>query len=113
MNEIKVIVKLIPPAIVFFAVAWFVSFQFNPYRWCDDHPDPELRDDYFLCEPFGFDLDKSNYYVTRDPNDRFAGEDKRIYLKKDGKKTKKDYNCNEATTLMTQDGYDFCMGKNK
>lgn len=107
------IIKLIPAFLFFFLIAWFVSFQFNPYKWCDDHPDPEKSKTHFICEPFGFELEKGSW-LERSPDHKFAGEDKTMFFKKDRhEKPVKKYNCQDANVLLTQDGYDYCMGKTK
>lgn len=102
------IVKLIPAFIAFFIVAWFVAFQFNPYKWCEDHPD--RPDEAYICEPFGFELAKG--VIDREPDHKFAGEDKYYYTnKKRQPKKVKTYNCQDADVLMTKEGYEYCFGK--
>ena len=113
----RTILKMIPAIAAFFAIAWFVSFQFNPYKWCDDHPDPAKSKDYFICEPFGFEVEKGSW-LERSPDHRFAGEEKTMYFKKErndkhhgSSAPVKAYNCQDANVLMTKDGYDHCMAK--
>lgn len=106
------VVKLIPAIISLFIMGWFISFQFNPYNWCDDHPDPEKTQTHYICEPFGFDLEKGSW-LERSPDHQFAGEDKVIHLKKEKILKKKTFNCKDPNVLMTSDGYDYCLGKNK
>lgn len=107
MGPFQTLIKLLPAAAAFFVVAWFVTFQFNPYQWCDDHPEQEKKDEYYLCEPFGFELKKG--VIDRPVNDKFAGEEKVLYYKKNKNGPKKEYNCQDSETFMTQDGYDYCM----
>jgi hypothetical protein len=108
MDFIKTLVKLLPAGAAIFACAWFVQFQFNPYKWCEDHPDPEKTKDYYLCEPFGFDLKKG--LIDRGADNHMAGENRVIYGSKTKTPNKKAYNCDDSNVLMTKDGYDYCMG---
>ena len=54
-------------------IGWFVSFQYDPYRMCKDHPDPALRKDFYECEPGGFSLEKGTT-LERSPEERFPWE---------------------------------------
>lgn len=53
-----------------FAIGWFVSFQYDPYRVCVD--DPQNKDLY-LCEPGGFNLQKGTR-LERPADDKFIWE---------------------------------------
>lgn len=104
------LIKLIPAALAFAFMAWFVSFQFNPYKWCDDHPDAAKSKKYFICEPFGIEVEKGTW-LERNVDHRFAGENKKIYVHKNNAPTKKQYDCQDSNVLLTKEGYDYCMGK--
>lgn len=41
---------------IILVIFWLIAFMANPYRFCKDHPDEELKGHYYLCEPFGFDF---------------------------------------------------------
>ena len=56
-----------------FAIGWFVSFQYDPYRVCKDHPEADKKKDFYLCEPGGFTLQKSTR-LERPEDDRFIWE---------------------------------------
>jgi hypothetical protein len=43
---------------IFYSLYWFIQFQKDPYHFCKDHPDPQLTEKYYQCEPFGFELKK-------------------------------------------------------
>jgi len=104
------IIRLIPAFIVFCAVGWFVGFQYNPSYWCEDHPNPELKDEYYLCQPFSFDLRKG--VIDRPRGERNPWEDQYVPIRK---KTvpKKSFDCSNSDVLMTQEGYDYCIGNTK
>ena len=104
--------RMIPAIIAMCVIGWFVAFQFNPYKFCEDHPDPAKHDKYYVCEPFGFELQKGTF-LDRSTDHRFAGEDKVIYSEKKKSKLLKNYNCEDANVLLTQDGYDYCMSKTR
>ncbi len=56
-----------------FAIGWFVSFQYDPYRVCVDHPEADKKKHYYLCEPGGFTLQKGTR-LERPEDDRFIWE---------------------------------------
>ena len=43
---------------MFYSLHWFIQFQLNPYENCIDHPNSDVTDSHYLCEPFGFELKK-------------------------------------------------------
>lgn len=105
-------VRLIPAVVFLFIIAWFVAFQFNPYHWCKDHPDSDKKDTFYLCQPFDFELEKGTW-LERSPDHKFAGEDERgnnIFRGLRQNKQKK-YNCEDTNVLLTEDGYNYCIGK--
>lgn len=55
-----------------YAIGWFVSFQYDPYRVCRNHPTDKRL---YLCEPFGFELEKGTR-LERPDEDRFPWEKK-------------------------------------
>lgn len=65
--------KLVLLAAALFAIGWFVSFQYDPYRVCVDHPDPQMKNNFYLCEPGGFTLQKGTR-LERPEDDRFPWE---------------------------------------
>lgn len=67
------LIKFILISGALFGIGWFVSFQYDPYRVCVDHPDRELKKDFFLCEPGGFTLQKGTR-LERPADDRFPWE---------------------------------------
>lgn len=50
--------NLILASTLLYIVFWFIRFEYNPYEYCIDHPNEELRDQYYLCQPFDFELKK-------------------------------------------------------
>tara|TARA_Y100000034_G_scaffold136372_1_gene212467 strand:- start:9839 stop:10240 length:402 start_codon:yes stop_codon:yes gene_type:complete len=38
-----------------FAVSYFIMFKYNPYNFCEDHPE---KRQYFICQPFDFEVKK-------------------------------------------------------
>lgn len=99
----KVLVKLFPAFVIFFASMWFIAFQFNPYSWCQDSP---TDDKMYICEPFGFELTKG--FIDRKPDDRFAGEERRL-TRPNTKAKKAAIDCSNDNVLMTKEGYDYCV----
>ncbi len=67
------LITLILIASALFAIGWFISFQYDPYRVCVDHPESAMKQDYYLCEPGGFTLQKGTR-LERPPEDRFIWE---------------------------------------
>lgn len=67
------LIKLIFILSAFFIIGWFVSFQYDPYRVCVDHPEVGMRRDYYLCEPGGFTLEKGTR-LERTAEERFPWE---------------------------------------
>lgn len=65
--------KLLLLSVALFGIGWFVSFQYDPYRVCVDHPDPSMKKDFYLCEPGGFILQKGTR-LERPEDDRFPWE---------------------------------------
>lgn len=55
------IIRFIPALIILYCVWWMISFQINPNHFCQEHPDPEKKQEYYLCEPFGFDFPKGEF----------------------------------------------------
>jgi hypothetical protein len=53
-----------------FAIGWFVSFQYDPYRVCVDDPHDK---NLYLCEPGGFNLQKGTR-LERPKDDQFPWE---------------------------------------
>lgn len=39
-------------------LGWFFKFIIDPYSLCKDHPNPELTDHLYVCEPGGFTFTK-------------------------------------------------------
>jgi hypothetical protein len=54
----RTFLSLVGAACVFYALSWFLKFQFDPYENCIDHPNEELSENYYQCNPFGFTLKK-------------------------------------------------------
>lgn len=67
------LIKLTLIGAALFAIGWFVSFQYDPYRVCVDHPEADLKKDFYLCEPGGFTLEKGTR-LERPADDRFPWE---------------------------------------
>lgn len=65
--------KMILLCSALFAIGWFVSFQYDPYRVCVDHPDPTLTKDFYLCQPFEFTMQKGTR-LERPADDKFIWE---------------------------------------
>lgn len=103
--------KLITFSIFFSAICWILVFTGNPYRFCKDHPDPDLKDHYYLCEPFGFDFPKGKLEATdtdRLPiwsNGRYIGPTKND---KDFYKMKKDRLCSDPAFVKSEHGKEVC-----
>ena len=69
----RLIFQMILTAFFLFVIGWFVSFQYNPYKLCKDHPDLALRRKFYQCEPGGFDLEKGTM-LERSPEEMFPWE---------------------------------------
>lgn len=69
----KVYLQLFCAAILFSMIMWFIAFQYNPNRFCKDHPDPVKKDYVYICKPFDFELTKG---VLDRPNTRPPWEEK-------------------------------------
>lgn len=54
----RTLISLIGAACIFYALSWFLKFEFDPYENCIDHPNKELSESYYQCKPFGFTLKK-------------------------------------------------------
>lgn len=54
----KTLISLVSAGALFYALGWFISFQTDPYTFCEDHPKKELTENYYLCQPFDFTLKK-------------------------------------------------------
>jgi hypothetical protein len=54
----RTLYNLLSTFALIYVVFWFIRFQFNPYEFCIDHPREELKENYYLCEPFDFELKK-------------------------------------------------------
>lgn len=67
------LIKIILISLALFGIGWFVSFQYDPYRVCVDHPEKALKKDFYLCEPGGFTLQKGTR-LERPDEDRFPWE---------------------------------------
>lgn len=93
---------------------WMFIFIDNPYRFCKDHPDQDLTDHYYLCEPFGFDFPKGKLEATekiRMPiwsDGRYIGPSKK---EKDFYKMKKESLCSDPAFVKTEHGKEVCGGE--
>jgi len=109
---IGTIIKIIPAAIVLFAVYWFVQYQYNPGAWCQMHPDPEKSSHVMICEPFGFELEKGTILDPRPddptPFSNYNGATHNGLMEKK-KVIRKDLNCEDSNVLMTREGYEYCI----
>lgn len=68
----KDLVNLFLLGCALFAIGWFVSFQYDPYRVCVNHPTNKYL---YLCKPFDFELEKGTR-LERNDDDRFPWEKK-------------------------------------
>ena len=81
--------KLLIAGFFIFCIGWFVSFQYDPYNVCRDHSEPEMKKEYYECEPLGFAIKKGSL-LERPPEDRFVWEKRGQYIIEDGTKQNKD-----------------------
>lgn len=100
------IIRMLPAIAVILATAWFVSFEYNPYRWCVDHPDPNLTSTHYLCEPFEFDFKKDTFKTN--PFETYQDKNQARHF---NQKRESKIDCSNADVLMTKEGYDFCVKK--
>ena len=104
--------KLIIFVVFFSAICWILIFTGNPYRFCKDHPEPDMRDHYYLCEPFGFDFPKGKLEATdisRMPvwsDGRYIGPSKN---EKEFYKMKKERLCSDPAFVKTEHGKEVCQ----
>lgn len=103
--------KLITFSIFFAALMWMFIFIDNPYRFCKDHPDQDLTDHYYLCEPFGFDFPKGKLEATEKIRMPVWSDGKYIgpsTKDKDFYQMRKDRLCSDPAFLKTDHGKEVC-----
>ena len=80
------LIKLTVAFSVIFVIGWFAAIQYNPYNFCDDHPEEKMKRDYYICEPFGIEVEKTSR-LFRKEKERVSWEVREDY-KRDNKRKK-------------------------
>lgn len=55
----KTLVSLILALVGIGLIAWFVSFELNPYNLCEKHP--KKRKTHLICKPFNIEMEKPKH----------------------------------------------------
>lgn len=100
--------KYLLAACFFSAIMWFVSFQYSPYNFCKDHPDPKLSKHFYLCKPFGFKLEKGTLLERKRP---FVWEKQGQYflrskVKEEKPVKKKKNECDKYHSLLDREDWE-------
>ena len=105
------LLKVLLFGFVFCAFWWLVVFMNNPYSWCKDHPDRDLRAQYYLCEPFGFDFPKG-LIENENKIDLPIFNEKRVYVpsrtSKEFSENRKNEKCSDSAFRKTEHGKEVC-----
>mgnify|MGYP003685726865 CR=1 FL=1 len=100
-------IKMLVAFFFMFCIGWFVSFQINPYGFCDDHSDPKLKKDYYECFPLGFKLKKGSV-LERAPENKFPWEQTggRNYHNNRNKKKKNKVDCSKYYKILESENWE-------
>jgi hypothetical protein len=97
---------------VLVAVFWLLAFVSNPYSFCKDHPDAELRSHYWLCEPFGFDFPRGVLEAKRKTDFSQIFGNNRTYAppvnSREFEETRKRELCSDPAFRRTEHGKEVC-----
>jgi hypothetical protein len=74
-----------------YGIGWFISFSLNPYNICVDHPDRDLKKEFYQCKPFSFVLKKGTILERKENQKTFPWEvhNQKIFEAEDVDKIKK------------------------
>lgn len=101
-------------AIVFYFVWWWIGFWSNPYTFCKDHPDKELTQIYYLCEPFGFNYPIFSFelakgkYEAKDQVGTFIQPNNRYQDPNDIQDRNKRAKCSDPLFRRSNAGKELC-----